>query len=222
MGHLMDGGAHRLRFTHIVPEVDLLSFQIEVPVHTRLHGLHDDGDRGRPLDGLHHQLIVLHPPVEAGGKLGQGLAPGLGHVKDGDGLKHGDGYFRFLHDDLPVLIPQGQLRARVQLGLLYLLFEGRGGDDGDALFAALNVAPKLRFPLMKSGYQRGVGLLHMDKQRVVDAILVEPPHGAKVVCESVRLKKLLYPGLDAVRYLLQPLFVGLTWFYHKMFLSVKN
>ncbi len=65
-----------------------------------------------------------------------------------------DGYaILFLHDDVAVLIPQGQLDVRIELFLLDFLLKGRGRDDFNAFFAALHMAVKLLLPLrVASGF----------------------------------------------------------------------
>ena len=86
--------------------------------------------------------------------------------------------------------------VRVQLHFLNALFEGRGGDNGQALLALFHMMAKLLpFPKARHGLG-GVGPLHMDEKGVVDGIVVKPGHGAEVVKIPLAQEKLLDVLLD--------------------------
>ena len=70
------------------------------------------------------------------------------------------------------------------------------------------MALKLIFPLVVSGHQRGVRLLHIDEHGVVDGVAVEPGHDGQVAYILFALEQFLDTLLDARRDLLQPFPVG--------------
>ena len=211
VGDFMDGGADGLHLAHPLADGDALIVQIEKAVHIAGDGFQLHGDGGGPAQGFHENLIVLYIAPEVGGKRGQRFALGLAHIKHDNRLEHGDFDFLFLHDDVAVLVPQGQLGVGVQLFLLNFLLKGRGCDDFDALFAALHMAVKLLLPLAVAGHKGGVRLLHMNEHGVVKAVLVKTAHGAEIIHIPLRLEQLLDIGLDAVRNFLEPLLVGLLF-----------
>ena len=86
--------------------------------------------------------------------------------------------------------------VRVQLHFLNALFEGRGGDDGQALLALFHMTAKLVFPFVESGHMGGAGHLHMDEDGIVIGIAVKPGHGAEIVRKFVALKQVLYASLN--------------------------
>ena len=208
VGDLMDGGGNGLHLAHALPDGDALPVRREISVHVGCHRLHRERHRRGPAQGLHESLIVLDVPGKRGRQLRQGLAVRLAHIEHLDRAEHGNLNFPFLHDDLAILIQHRCLGVRVQLLFLNLFLERRGRDDGNTVFAALHMALKLIFPLVVSGHQRGVRLLHIDEHGVVDGVAVEPGHHGQVAHILFALEQFLDTLLDARRDLLQPFPVG--------------
>ena len=98
--------------------------------------------------------------------------------------------------------------VRVALHFLDILFIGRGGDDGDAMFALFHMARKLVFPLVEPGHQRSFRLLHIDEHGVVDRITVELGHDGQIAHILFALEQLLDALFDTRRDFLQPFPVG--------------
>ena len=86
----------------------------------------------------------------------------LAHIKDLDRAKHGNLNFFFLCDDLSVFIQNRSLGIRVQFLLLDFLLIWCGSNDGNTMLALFYMTLKLVFPLIVSGYQCSVRLLHID------------------------------------------------------------
>ena len=204
----MDGGGNGLHLAHAFPDGDALPVRREIPVHVGSHRLHRERHRRGPAQGLHESLIVLDVPGKRGRQLRQGLAVRLAHIEHLDRAEHGNLNFPFLHDDLAILIQHRCLGVRVQLLFLDLFLERRGRDDGDAMLTALHMALKLIFPLVVSGHQRGVRLLHIDEHGVVDGVAVEPGHYGQVAHILFALEQFLDTLFNARRDLLQPFSVG--------------
>ena len=204
----MDGGGNGLHLAHACPDGDALLVRREIPVHVGGHRLHGERHRRGPAQGLHESLVVLDIPGQGGRQLRQGLAVRLAHIKHLHRAEHGDLNFPFLHDRLALCIQDGGFGVRVQLLFLDLFLERRWRDDGNTMLTLFHMALKLIFPLVISGYQRGVRLLHIDEHGVVDGIAVEPGHHRQVAHILFALEQLLDALFNARRDLLQPFPVG--------------
>ena len=147
---------------------------------------------------LHECLIIWHIAGKGGSKLRQRFPVGLAHIKDLDRAKHGNLDFFFLCDDLSVFIQNRSLGIRVQLLLLDFLLIRCGGDDGNAMLALFYMTLKLVFPLIVSGYQSGVRLLHIDEHGVVYRIAVEAGHDGQIAHILFTLKQFFDALLDAI------------------------
>ena len=109
----MDGGADRLHLAHTFSEDDALFVHGEVTVHILRQLLKADGDECAAAQSFHEHLVILHVPCEVRRKLRQGLAHGLLHVEHHHGPVHGDLHRFFLHEDIAILVPQGELGVGV-------------------------------------------------------------------------------------------------------------
>ena len=100
---LVDCRAYRLHLTHAGADGNAPILIVEVPVHAS-HILHENRNRRTALHRLHEDLIILHIAGKIGGKLREGLALCLAHVKNRDRLVHRNLNFLFFHDGLTVSI----------------------------------------------------------------------------------------------------------------------
>ena len=196
MAHFVNGGAYGLDLAHAGTHDDLLLTVAEIPVQGFPEGLDFKGDRRRAAQRLHKCFKVLHIPGQVRGKVREGLALGLRHVKHLHRLKHGDFNDFFLNNGISVRVQHGEVGVRVHLFLFDSFFERRGRDDRNAGFALFHMASKLVFPLVKARDHGGVGHLHVNEDRVVDGVIVEPGHGTQVFGISLALKQLLYAVLN--------------------------
>ncbi len=188
---LMDSGAHRLYLAHALPDGDGLLGEAAHTVRIGFQRSKGDGHGGRAPQGLHERLILLHIAGQAGGEAGERLALRLVGGKDLHRLEQGDFHGFFIYDDVAVPVQHRGLGVRVQPHLLDLLFQRRGGDDGQALLALFHMPPEL-LPLVEaSGGHGGVGPLHVNQDGVIDGIAVEPGHGAEVVKIPLTLEQVL-------------------------------
>ena len=194
---------------------------IVIAVHTG-QILHEDRHRRTALHSLHEDLIILHIAGKIGGKLRQGLALCLAHIKNRDRFVHRNLNFLFFHDGLAVSIQHGELGVRVEFCFLDFLFVRRRGNDLDAFFASFHMALKVVPPLAKTGNQRSVRLLHVNEHRVVDAVLVEAAHGAEILPVFLTLEQLLNPFFDTIGDLLEPVPVGLLFCHIRSFPGFKS
>ena len=210
---LMDSGGNRLHLAHALTDGDALFVRGKIAVHVCRHLLKSQRHRRGAFQRLHENLIILDVALQIRSKHRQGLSVRLAHIKDGHDLIHGDFDLFFLHDSVTVRVQQRRFRVRVELCFLDFLFEWRRCNDLDAFFALHDIAGKLIVPLVEARDQRCVGLLHIDEHGVVDAVLVEPAHGAQVLSVLVGLEQLLDAGFDALGDFLQPVF-GRSLFRH--------
>ena len=105
MGNLVDGRAHCLHLSHTLFDSNVPCVQVQKPVHALFpNGIDGDGHRRSPPQGLHENLIILHFARQGTGQLRQGLALGLGHVKDLYRAKQGDFDFFLLHDNISIMV----------------------------------------------------------------------------------------------------------------------
>ena len=163
------------------------------------HCFKSDRHRRTAAQGLHECLIIWHIAGKGGSKLRQRFPIGLAHIKDLDRAKHGDLDFFFLCNDLSVFIQNRSLGIRVQFLLLDFLLIRCRGDDGNTMLALFYMTLKLVFPLIVSGYQSGVRLLHIDEHGVVYRIAVETGHNGQIAHILFTLKQFLDTLLDAIR-----------------------
>ena len=205
--NFVDRRAYRLYLAHAGADGDALILIIVIPIHA-CHILQEDRHRRTALHSLHEDLIILHIAGKIGGKLRQGLALCLAHIKNRDRFVHRNLNFLFFHDGLAVSIQHGELGIRVELGFLNFLFVWRRGNDFNAFFAFQHIAAKLIAPLVETGNNGGVRLLHINKHRVVDAVLVEPAHGAKILPVFLTLEQLLNPFFNAVCDFFESVLIG--------------
>ena len=162
------------------------------------HCFKSDRHRRTAAQSLHECLIIWHIAGKGGSKLRQRFPIGLAHIKDLDRAKHGDLDFFFLCDDLSVFIQNRSLGIRVQLLLLDFLLIRCRGNDGNAMLALFYMTLKLVFPLIVSGYQSGVRLLHIDEHGVVYRIAVEAGHDGQIAHILFTLKQFFDALLDAI------------------------
>ena len=162
------------------------------------HCFKSDRHRRTAAQSLHECLIIWHIAGKGGSKLRQRFPVGLAHIKDLDRAKHGDLDFFFLCDDLSVFIQNRSLGIWVQLLLLDFLLIRCGSDDGNAMLALFYMTLKLVFPLIVSGYQCGVRLLHIDEHGVVYRIAVEAGHDGQIAHILFTLKQFFDALLDAI------------------------
>ena len=101
------------------------------------------------------------------------LSLGLGNVKDRYHLVGGYLDFLFLGDGLPVLADYGLLRVWVYLLHFLSDFERRRGNDFNSLLPFHHVTPEIILPSGKARHKGSVRLLHGDKQRIVEAVIME-------------------------------------------------
>ena len=162
------------------------------------HCFKSDRHRRAAAQGLHECLIIWHIAGKGGSKLRQRFPIGLAHIKDLDRTEHRDLDFFFFCNDLSVFIQNRSLGIRVQFLLLDFLLVRCGGDDGNAMLALFNMTLKLVFPLIVSGYQSGVRLLHIDEHGVVYRIAVEAGHNGQITHILFTLKQFFDALLDAI------------------------
>jgi len=198
MGNLVDRGRNRLHLTHALTNGDFLMIGRKIAVRIGGHCFKSNRHRCAAAQGLHECLIIWHIAGKGGSKLRQRFSVGLAHIKNLDRAKHGDLDFFFLCDDLSVFIQNRSLGIRVQLLLLDFLLVRCGGDDGNAMLALFYMTLKLVFPLIVSGYQCSVRLLHIDEHGVVYRIAVKSGHDRQIAHILFALEQFLDTLLDAV------------------------
>ena len=214
--NFVDCRAYRLHLTHAGVDGDALIFIIVIAVHAG-HILHEDRHRRAALHSLHEDLIILHIAGKIGGKLREGLTLCLAHIKNRDRFVHRNPDLFFLHDGLAVSIQHGELGIRVELCFFDFLLVRRRGNDLDAFFAFQHIAPKLISPFVETGNDGGVRLLHIDEHGIIDAVLVEPAHGAKIILVLFAFKQLFNTIFNAVGDLFEPVLIGLLFCHIRSF-----
>ena len=216
MRDLVDRRAYRLHLTHAGADGNASVLIIVIPVHAG-HILHKDRNRRTALHRLHEDLIILHAAGKIGGKLRQRLALRLAHIKNCDRLVHRNLNFLFFHDGLTVSIQHGELGVRVELCFFDFLLVRRRGNDLDAFFALEYIAAKLISPFVETGNDGGVRLLHIDEHGIIDAVLVEPAHSAKIILVLLAFKQLFNTIFNAVGDLFEPVLIGLLFCHIRSF-----
>ena len=103
-------------------------------------------------------------------------------------------HFRFT-----VFVQHSQARILVDFLSLLDFLNGSRSDDLDALFAFFNVTVKLILPCVKPCHQCGIGPLHSDQQRIIEAVIVEFCHRAQIRRVHFRCKNVLYALLQPFR-----------------------
>ena len=198
VGNLMNRGRNCLHLTHALTNGDFLMISRKIAVRISGHCFKSNRHRCAAAQGLHECLIIWHIAGKGGSKLRQRFPVGLTHIKDLDRAKHGNLDFFFLCDDLSVFIQNRSLGIWVQLLLLDFLLIRCGSDDGNAMLALFYMTLKLVFPLIVSGYQCGVRLLHIDEHGVVYRIAVEAGHDGQIAHILFTLKQFFDALLDAI------------------------
>ena len=198
VGNLVYCGRNRLHLTHALTNGNFLMIGRKIAVRIGGHCFKSNRHRCAAAQGLHECLIIWHIAGKGGSKLRQRFPVGLAYIKDLDRAKHGDFDFFFLCDDLSVFIQNRSLGIRVQLLFLDFLLIRCGGDDGNAMLALFYMTLKLVFPLIVSGYQSGVRLLHIDEHGVVYRIAVEAGHNGQIAHILFTLKQFFDALLDAI------------------------
>ena len=128
---------------------------------------------------------------DKGGKNGKGRVPQECKRRYRD--------FLFLGNGFPVLADNGFLCQGVDF--LYFLFNRvrRRGKDFDTLLSFHYVALKGVFPSGKAYDMGSVGLLHSDKQRVIEAVIMKLWHHLQVFFETLAVKPVSYTHLDVYK-----------------------
>ena len=90
------------------------------------------------------------------------------------------------------------------------------------MLSLFNMTLKLVFPLIVSGYQSGVRLLHIDEHGIIDAVLVEPAHGAKIILVLFAFKQLFNTIFNAVGDLFEPVLVRLLFCHIRSFPGLQS
>ena len=207
MCNLVDCRAYRLHLTHAGADGDTLILIVKIPVHTG-HIFHEDRHRRTALHRLHEDLVILHAAGKIGSKLRQGFALRLAYIKNRDRLVHRNSDFFLFHDGFTVSIQHGELGVRVELCFLDFLLVRRWGNDFNAFFAFQHIAAKLIAPLIETGNDGGVRLLHIDEHRIIDAVLVEAAHGTEILPVFLTLEQLLNPFFNAVCDFFESVLIG--------------
>ena len=221
MCDLVDRRAYRLYLAHAGADGNAPILVVVIPVHAG-HILQEDRHRRTALHSLHEDLIILHAAGKIGGKLRQRLALRLAHIKNCDRLVHRNLNFLFFHDGLAVSIQHGELGVRVEFCFLDFLFVRRRGNDLDAFFALEHITPELIAPLVETGNDGGVRLLHIDEHGIIDAVLVEPAHGAKIILVLFAFKQLFNTIFNAVGDLFEPVLVRLLFCHIRSFPGLQS
>ena len=174
MGDFMDSGFQGLKLAHALVNGNALFLQVVIAVCAALDFLKADRDRGSLFKGSENVLETLHVARQhINGNVGQFLTLGLGHVKDRYHLKGGDSDFLFFLNRLTVRTNNGLIGRRVDFIHFLLDFERGRGNDFDTLFAFYHVALKVVFPCGEARHKGSVRLLHGDKQRIIEAVIME-------------------------------------------------
>ena len=101
------------------------------------------------------------------------LSLGLGNIKDRYHLKSRDSDFFFFLDGFPVCADYGLLRFRVDFLHFLPNFERGRGKNFDTFFPLYHIALEVIFPRLEACHKGSVWLLHGDKQRIVEAVIME-------------------------------------------------
>ena len=103
------------------------------------------------------------------------------------------------HFRLTVFVQHHQTRILVDFLASFHFLDGSRSNDLDALFAFFNVTVELILPCVKPCHQCGIGPLHSDQQRIVEAVIVEFCHRAQIRRVHFRCKNVLYALLQPFR-----------------------
>ena len=198
VSNLVNRGRNRLHLAHALTNGNFLMIGRKIAVRIGGHCFKSNRHRCAAAQGLHECLIIWHIAGKGGSKLRQRFPVGLTHIKDLDRAKHGNLDFFFLCDDLSVFIQNRSLGIWVQLLLLDFLLIRCGSDDGNAMLALFYMTLKLVFPLIVSGYQCGVRLLHIDEHGVVYRIAVKSGHDGQITHILFAFKQFFDTLLDAI------------------------
>ena len=198
MSNLVNRGRNRLHLAHALTNGNFLMIGRKIAVRIGGHCFKSNRHRCAAAQGLHECLIIWHIAGKGGSKLRQRFPVGLAHIKDLDRTKHGDLDFFFLCNDLSVFIQNRSLGIRVQLLLLDFLLIRCRGNDGNAMLALFYMTLKLVFPLIVSGYQSGIRLLHIDEHGVVYRIAVKSGHDGQIAHILFAFKQFFDALLDAI------------------------
>ena len=198
VGNLVYCGRNRLHLTHALANGNFLMIGRKIAVRIGGHCFKSNRHRCAAAQGLHECLIIWHIAGKGGSKLRQRFPVSLAHIKDLDRTKHGDLDFFFLCNDLSVFIQNRSLGIWIQLLLLDFLLIRCGSDDGNAMLALFYMTLKLVFPLIVSGYQSGVRLLHIDEHGVVYRIAVKSGHDGQIAHILFAFKQFFDALLDAI------------------------
>ena len=208
VGDLMHQGSDGLNLAHALADAYFLAFGVESAVSVRGHFFECHRNRRRAFQGFHKGVILFHIAVQGRGEHRQRLTLCLGEIEHRRHPEPGNGDFLFLHDRVAVLVQQRRFGIRVKLCFLHLFLVDRRRNDLNAFLALFHVALKL-FPLVETGDARGVRLLHIDEDRVVEGIAVKAAHGGKVVFKLTAVENIPDSTFDAVRDLFQTFLVAL-------------
>ena len=191
VGDFVNGGFERLQLAHTLVKRDALVLQVIIAVCAALDFLKADGDGRGLFKGCEKITVLLHIARQrVHGNIRQFLSLGLGHVKDGHHLVGGYSDLLFLGDGLSVPADHGLLGLRVDFLRFLLDFERRRGDNLNAFFTFFDVALKLVFPSGKARDKGSIGLLHSDKQRVIEAVIMKLRHNAQILFVAFAVEQL--------------------------------
>ena len=136
--------------------------------------LKGDRDGGSLFKGCEKILVAVNVARQLVHRnVRQLLSLGLGNVENRHYLVGGYLDFLFLGDGLSVLADNGLLCVRVYLLHFLSDFERRRGNDFNPLLPFHHVTPEIVLPSGKARHKGSVRLLHGDKQRIVEAVIME-------------------------------------------------
>ena len=194
--NLVDGSRYRLRFAHTLLDCNALFGMGEEAIRAVMNGFDGDRDRGGTPESLHHDIIILHSSSKRAHDFRKGLAVRLRYIKYCRGTEMRNRFFDFLGKNSTVRCFQGQFGVRIIHDLLNLFLVRNGSNNGDTLFATIDMALELLLPFTIASNQRGIGALHIDQHLIVDRVTVKAGHHGQVLLVFTAGKQLLNAPFD--------------------------
>ena len=188
----MDGRLYGLNLAHTLLNGNTPVFQMVISLCTTGNVLKPNRDGGNLTESFKECRIILYGSFQLiHHNIGKLLTLSLGNIKNADHLESRTHDFDHLCDRLTVRIQHRFLRLGIDFFHLHLRLIGGRSKNPNASFSLHHMTVKIPLPCGIPGNQSGFRFLHGDEQSVVEGIIIELGHCAKIFLESFRFKQLL-------------------------------
>lgn len=181
MCHIMNRSLDCLHLTHAFLDRYTVSRLVEIPLSACFDILESNWHRTSSLPCFEEILEVLHVTLKFRRKSRKFLTVGLRDIKYIHDLEGSSLYFDHLLNNLSVLILNGFMSLWINLVSLDFLLIKIPREYTDSLLTLVDVPLKILLTLRVTCNHRCIRLLHRDKDRVIQAILMKLTHGIKHV-----------------------------------------